>query len=246
MSTTSIPVVVRQIRLEAEGVHAFELAAARGGPLPAFDAGAHVDLELPGRLRRSYSLCGAPGRCCVWRIAVQREQSGRGASAWLHDQARVGQVLQASRPVNGFALAEDAPAQVFVAGGIGVTALMAMVERLAALGRPWRLHYTARTLRRMAFRERLGELAAEGQGKLVLHASAESGRMDLGAIVAAAPGDACLYASGPAGLLDAFVDAAAAAGFSAGQMRVEHFTAAGRQGSVVEPMRFGAMTRRLS
>ena len=244
MSLVPIAVVIRQIRLEAEDIHSFELAAADGGLLPGFEAGAHVDLDLPGRLRRSYSLYGAPGGhgqgCGGWHIAVKREAAGRGASAWLHEHARVGQVLQAYAPVNDFALVEGAPHSVFVAGGIGITPVLAMLERLAALGRPWQLHYAASTPRRMAFRERLQQLAARSGGGLVLHISAEGGRPALAGIVAAAPPGAHLYACGPGAMLDAFVAAAAAAGIDAGRVHVERF------GSAAAPATDGGFTVELA
>ena len=222
-----VAVLIRQIRLEAQGIHSFELVAADGGLLPGFDAGAHIDLDLPGRLRRSYSLYGAPGERRCWRIAVKREAAGRGASAWLHDSARVGQVLQAFVPVNDLPLVEDAPASVFVAGGIGVTPILAMVERLAALGRPWRLHYSVRGARDLAFGERLDTLAAASGGELALHFSGEGGgRLDLGAIAAGAPAGAHLYACGPNPMLDDFVAAAATAGIEPARVHVERFGAA--------------------
>jgi vanillate O-demethylase ferredoxin subunit len=229
MSAETLPVVIRQIRQEAEAIHSFELVAADGALLPGFDAGAHVDLDLPGRLRRSYSLYGAPGERRCWRIAVKREAAGRGASAWLHDSARVGQLLQASVPANDFPLVDDAPASVFVAGGIGITPVLAMIERLTALRRPWRLHYAVRGARHAAFRERLEELAlaAEGAGELRLHLRDEAGqRLDLHAAVADAPAGAHLYGCGPGAMLDAFVAAAAAAGIDAGRVHVERFAAA--------------------
>ena len=223
MNPTPIDVVIRQIRLEAADIHAFELVAADGRPLPPAAPGAHVDLDLPGRLRRSYSLFG--GVAGSWNIAVKREAAGRGASAWLHDKARVGQVLQAHAPVNDFALDESAPASVLVAGGIGITPILAMVERLAALGRPWRLHHVARTEKHLAFRERLRALAAASGGELHLHVSADSGRPDLRAIAAAAPAGAQLYACGPAAMLDDFVAATAAAGIEPARCHVERFGA---------------------
>ena len=158
-SADTIPVLIRQIRQEAQDIHSFELVAADGGLLPGFEAGAHVDLALPERMRRSYSLYGAPGERRCWRIAVKREAAGRGASAWLHDHARVGQTLQAFAPVNDFPLVEGAPASVLIAGGIGVTPVLAMIERLSALRRPWRLHYSVRSAHDLAFGERLDTLA---------------------------------------------------------------------------------------
>lgn len=225
-SADTIPVQIRQIRQEAQDIHSFELVAADGGLLPGFEAGAHVDLDLPAGMRRSYSLYGAPGERRCWRIAVKREAAGRGASAWLHDSARVGQRLQAFAPVNDFPLLEDAPASVFVAGGIGVTPVLAMIERLSALRRPWRLHYSVRGASDLAFGERLETLAAAG-GELFVHFSGDGGgRLDLRAIAAAAPAAAQLYACGPNPLLDDFVAAAAAAGVEAGCVRIERFGAA--------------------
>ncbi len=228
--STTLPVMIRQIRLEAQDVHAFELAAPDGAPLPAFSAGAHVDLDLPGRLRRSYSLFGREAAAQAggsWHIAVKREAAGRGGSAWLHDSARVGQVLQATPPVNHFALDESATSQVLVAGGIGITPVLAMVERLAALGRHWQLHYSARTPEQMAFRERLQALAAASGGDLRLHYSGPVGaRLDLAAIVAGLPAGAHLYACGPNALLDDLLAAALHQGVDPARCHVERFAAA--------------------
>ena len=228
MSASAEPftVLIRQIRQEAQDIHSFELVAADGGLLPGFDAGAHIDLDLPERMRRSYSLYGAPGERRCWRIAVKREAAGRGASAWLHDQARVGQQLQAFVPANDFALVEDAPASVLIAGGIGVTPILAMVERLSALRRPWRLHYSVRGARDLAFGERLQALAAAGGGELCVHFSGDGGgRLDLRTIAATAPAGAHLYACGPNPMLDDFVAAAAAAGVDAARVHIERFGA---------------------
>ena len=225
-SAEPLTVLIRQIRLEAQDIHSFELVAADGGLLPGFDAGAHIDLDLPERMRRSYSLYGAPGERRCWRIAVKREAAGRGASAWLHEQARVGRQLQAFVPVNDFALVEDAPASVLIAGGIGVTPILAMVERLAALRRPWRLHYSVRGARDLAFGERLQALAAAGGGELCVHFSGDGGgRLDLRTIAATAPAGAHLYACGPNPMLDDFVAAAAAAGVDAARVHIERFGA---------------------
>ena len=233
MSSASVPVLIRQIRLEAEGIHSFELVAADGGHLPACDAGAHVDLDLPlpGRLRRSYSLYHGrddePGDPGHWTIAVQRDAESRGGSAWLHEAARVGQVLQASLPSNDFVLDESAAAHVLVAGGIGITPILSIAQRLAALKRPWQLHYSARTPRQMAFRQRLHALAAASGGELHLHFSAEAGRrMDLAAIARSLPAGGQLYACGPAPMLDALVAAAASVGIERGRCHIERFAAA--------------------
>lgn len=208
MNDTGIPVLIRQIRLESSDTVSLDLCPADGTPLPAYAAGAHVDVHLPGGLVRSYSLVDTPGQQGDYRIAVKREPQSRGGSAWFHQQARVGMALHLSPPANAFGLEASAPASVFLAGGIGITPLLSMIGRLNQLGRPWQLHYAARTAGQMAFEGLVQSLAAAGQGKVHLYFTGEgSGRMDIAAIMAAAPAGAHAYACGPAGFIDAFLAA---------------------------------------
>jgi ferredoxin-NADP reductase len=117
MTQPELRLRLRQIRLEADGICSFEFVAADGAGLPAFTAGAHIDLHLPEGRVRSYSLANAPGLVDRYVVAVQREDAGRGGSAWMHDRLRVGDVLGASVPANDFPLEEKAHASVFIAGG---------------------------------------------------------------------------------------------------------------------------------
>ena len=210
MSASSIELRLRQVRLEAQGICSYEFVAASGEPLPAFTAGAHVDLHLPQGMVRSYSLVNAPQDAGCYRIAVQREDAGRGGSAWMHEQLRVGQVLRASAPSNDFALDESAGHSVFIAGGIGITPILSMIGRLEALGRSWQLHYASRAPERTAFVDALRALDG-GRGRVVhCHGSPGSARADIAAIVAAADASTHLYCCGPARMIDAFVAAGAA------------------------------------
>lgn len=216
MQRPEIPVVVRQARLECEGVLSFELEAAGGGTLPGYTAGAHVDVALPGVGMRSYSLIDAPQaqpRC--WRIAVKKDAAGRGGSRWLHDQLRVGQLLQATAPANDFALAEDAAHSVLIAGGIGITPLVSMIGRLRELGRSWELHYAASSPGAMAFREQVA-------GNTTHYFSGAS-RMDIAALLQGAAPVTHFYCCGPASMIDAFV--AAGAGKDPGTIHFERFAA---------------------
>src|SRR5690606_6972393 len=141
-----------------------------------------------------------------YRIAVQREAAGRGGSAWMHEQLRVGQVLRANAPANDFALDETAGHSVFIAGGIGITPILSMIARLDALGRSWRLHYASRTPGRTAFADALRALDG-GRGRVVHcnNGSPDGARADIAAIVAAADASTHLYCCGPARMIDAFV-----------------------------------------
>ncbi len=211
-------VLVRAVRLEADGIVSIELTRPDGGELPAWEPGAHVDLILPSGKVRQYSLCGDPASRLSYRIAVLREPAGRGGSAEIHDTALVGRELACRPPRNHFALA-DAARYVFVAGGIGVTPIVPMIRSVAEAGRPWTLYYGGRSLRSMAFtREILAAVdaeAAQGEaaaGTVTLWPQDERGLLDLAGILAGADGDTAVYCCGPEGLLHAIESACAAAG----------------------------------
>ncbi|MES2184813.1 MAG: PDR/VanB family oxidoreductase [Pseudomonadota bacterium] len=195
----------------ARGIHRFEFRPTDGAAWPAVSAGAHVDLLLPHRLRRSYSLVNAPGESHRYVVAVNREESGTGGSRYLHDGLRVGQELSISEPRNSFPLHEEATHSVFIAGGIGITPLWSMVQRLAQLDAPWTLHYAARTHGGAAFVDPLVGLGAEKRCAVHLYFDQDAGGrgLDLQAIVQASPPDAHLYCCGPVRMLTAFELAAA-------------------------------------
>ena len=217
---------VRALTWEAEGILGIELVPADPATtLPPAQAGAHTVLHLPpeaGVASRSYSLInpGEPGR---WQLAVNRDAASRGGSRWLHAQLRPGALLQAEPPKNLFPLVEDAPHTVLIAGGIGITPLLAMARRLTALGRPWTLHQAARSRAQAPFVDTLQALARQAGARHHLHLDDEAGRvLDLPAIIAALPEGAHLYACGPKPMLAAFE--AATAALPPGRAHLEHFS----------------------
>ncbi len=219
--TGPIEVVIRGMRLESASVASFELVSPTDAALPPFAPGAHVEVAMPSGHTRSYSLVARTADGRGYCIAVKRDPASRGGSVWLHDVARLGMALRISAPKNDFPLVEDAACSVFMAGGIGITPMLAMLQRLSALGRPWQLHYAAPSAGQMAYREQVEQLA----GTCVFHApDAEAGRMDVAAVVAAAPPGAHLYCCGPARMLDDFL--AATAGRPANTVHYERFVAA--------------------
>src|SRR5947207_2955720 len=117
------------MRYEAEDIMSLELSSEAGGQLPPFTAGAHIDLRLPNGLIRSYSLIGPESDLTTYRIAVSRDPTSRGGSAFIHDQLRAGDQLSFAGPRNNFPLAENASAHAFFAGGIGITPFLSMVRR---------------------------------------------------------------------------------------------------------------------
>lgn len=195
---------VQAVRLEADSIVSIELRDPRGADLPAFSAGAHVDLRLPNGLVRSYSLCGDPRRSDRYTVAVNRDTASRGGSSWIHENLRVGQMIPVTPPRNNFELHEDAEHSVFIAGGVGITPLLAMIRRLTVLGKPWTLWFATRTQSQMAFTEEIEALAGD-LGTVHLHYDEESRTfLDLDAIVAQAPAGSHFYCCGPLPMLKAF------------------------------------------
>ena len=202
----TIEVMVWRISYETPSVLSFDLRALDGSPLPPFEPGAHIDLHLPDGLVRQYSLIG-PTDAGGYRIAVALDRATRGGSRWLHAGARPGARLRISPPRTTFGLAEDNRPAILIAGGIGITPLLAMARRLAERGAEWRLHYAVRSRAECALIEDLSALG----GDLRLHVDDESeGLLDIAAIAAGAPPEAHLYCCGPAPMLAAFAEATAA------------------------------------
>ena len=217
---------LRVIRMtwEAEDVISVVLARIESDdPLPAWEPGAHIDVHVPDGSTRQYSLCGDPGDLSSWQIAVLREPAGRGGSAWVHDELRVGQRVLVTRPKNHFRL-EDAEHYALVAGGVGITPIMVMAEHLAARGRSFHLTYGGRSAATMAFRTRLAALG----DRVTFLAEDTDGRPDLDRLVKDLSPNALAYVCGPVGLLRAVQEAAAAAhGTDSDVVRFELFSRAG-------------------
>jgi vanillate O-demethylase ferredoxin subunit len=212
MSQTAFSVRVRSIEWLTPAVHRLQLQSLDGTHLPAASAGAHIDLRLGPQLARSYSVVGNAGDPSRYEIAVAKDARSRGGSRHVHEVLRVGDVLQISAPRNHFALIEDAPESVLIAGGIGITPLWAMVQRLQALGRPWQLFYAARSRQHAAYLPEIEALAARStSGRLLTHFDDEQGGVppDVAGVVNNAPQQAHLYCCGPQPMLDAFERATA-------------------------------------
>ncbi|MFJ8923038.1 Ferredoxin-NADP reductase [Streptomyces sp. LamerLS-316] len=197
MTEDSLRLTVRRMTWEAEGVLSVELTHPDGKPLPAWAPGAHLDVHAGGQVRQ-YSLCGDPHTPDVYRIGVLNEPASRGGSRFVHTQLRPGQQITVSEPRNHFAL-EDAPSYVFVAGGIGITPLLAMAREAARRGAGWRMVYGGRSRASMAF---TGELDALG-GDVTLVPQDEHGHIDLDAALTGLPEGTLVYSCGPEPLLAA-------------------------------------------
>lgn len=209
---------VKELRQEAAGILGLTLEDVSGRPLPGWSAGAHIEVCV-GDYDRKYSLCGTPDDR-TFQVAILREENGRGGSKHIHEVLRQGMEIKMRGPHNLFRLDEEAPFHVLIAGGIGITPILAMADRLKALGKPYALHYAGRSRRTMAFLDRV---ARDHAGSVTIHADDEGSPMDLPGIVAALPPDGQIYSCGPKGLLAALETLTA--GHPEGTFHFEHFSA---------------------
>ncbi|GAB2462260.1 PDR/VanB family oxidoreductase [Xylanimonas ulmi] len=224
--------VVRKEAL-ADGVCRLALSAPGGTRLPDWTPGSHIDLTFAG-LTRQYSLCGDRWDSSTYEVAVLREPLSRGGSAYVHERLREGDLVDLGGPRNNFALV-PADHYLFIAGGIGVTPILPMLEQAERLGTPWRLLYGGRTRASMAFADRL----ARWGDRVELCPQDERGLLDLSVIARQPPG-AKVYCCGPAPLLDAV--RAACADLPAGRLRLERFAA----GTLPPPLRGTPFTLELA
>lgn len=218
----TIPMIVDDVRNQAERVLSLRLRPADGAELPPFAPGAHVALHVAPGLVRHYSLCSDPQDRAAWRIAVLLEAASRGGSATVHGAFRPGRQVRVGLPRNHFPLA-DAPFVVLIAGGIGITPLLPMALELHRAGRPFALHVCAHSRRTAPFLDEA--LAAPYAAHVTPHLAAEGGRLDVPGVLAAAPEGAHVQVCGPLGLQDAVAAAARALGWDGGRVHAERFTA---------------------
>jgi vanillate O-demethylase ferredoxin subunit len=212
---------VKTCSWEAPNILSYDLRPTTNVPLPPFSAGAHIELALGNKMRRSYSLLNPPSERHRYVVAVQKDRQGRGGSMWLHQNLRVGDLIAVDEPRNHFPLDEEAERSVFIAGGIGITPILSMIERLNELGRQWDLHYCARTRSTAAFLEHLS--SAKGVN---LNFDREPGGaiLDIGSLFAGAKATTHFYCCGPTSMLLAFENAAKQ--HSAANVHLEYFTGA--------------------
>ncbi len=222
--------IVRRIKVTdvsaiADKVIELALEDANGRPLPNWSPGAHIELCF-GDIERKYSLCGQPGEG-PYKVAILREDDGRGGSVHIHGAAKPGMEIRMRGPHNLFRLDEARSHYVLVAGGIGITPILAMADRLKALGKPYQLHYAGRSREGMAYLDRV---MRDHESCSAIHVSGEGTRMDLVSIVETLPAGGQIYCCGPDRMISALEDLTS--DLPEGTLRFEHFSS---QSSVLDP-----------
>lgn len=203
---TDLLLRVARIEAEAKDVLRLELADPRGGELPPFEPGAHLAVQLPGGRVRHYSLCNDWRERHRYVLGVGRAAGGRGGSEYVHAELRQGMELRCSAPINNFRLGAGAREYLLIAGGIGITPILAMARWCQAQGASWRLVYAARSRQRLAFYEEL----CQWRGQVGFHCDDEAGGpLQAAPLLAGLAPGAQVYCCGPAPLMAAVQQAGA-------------------------------------
>lgn len=225
MNASDLQVRVVRKATEAVDISTFEFVNVDARPLPAFSAGSHIDVHLPNGLTRQYSLCNDPSEGHRYLIGVLRDAASRGGSQAMHEQVKEGDVLHISAPKNHFPLAHEATHSVLVAGGIGITPILCMAERLAVTGAPFEMHYCTRSPERTAFRERITASAFSPRVHFHFDDGPESQKLRLDRLLTPMRPGVHLYVCGPKGFMDWLLEAARSAGWPPQRLHYEFFGA---------------------
>jgi ferredoxin-NADP reductase len=191
---------VRSITYLAERINGYELIDPGGSDLPPFEAGAHISVRVGGELVRDYSLWNDPAERARYCIAVLRELDGRGSREW-HEKARVGDIVEVAPPRNNFPLAAEAAHHLLIAGGIGITPIMAMITVLRRQQADFRLHYCTRSPEETAFLDELAIPAAQGRVQFHHDGGDPAKGLDITATLREYRPGTHLYYCGPAGMM---------------------------------------------
>ncbi|MCK8663963.1 PDR/VanB family oxidoreductase [Pseudomonas azerbaijanoccidens] len=210
---------------EADGICSFELCPVDGSTLPAFEAGAHIDIHIADGLTRQYSLCNDPRERHRYLISVLKDPSSRGGSRAMHEQVQSGQTLTISAPRNLFPLDRSAQRHLLFGGGIGITPMLAMAWELSHQGADFELHYCFRSSQRAAFVEMLAQTRFADRITLHDDSGPQTQKLDAPALLAAPHADTHLYVCGPTGFMNYILDAAQNAGWSQDRVHKEFFAA---------------------
>lgn len=209
---------------EAQDIATFELGHVEGQPLPPFSAGSHIDVHIRDGLIRQYSLCNDPTETHRYLIGVLRDANSRGGSVAMHDDIKEGNIITISEPKNHFPLARANRSLLF-AGGIGITPILCMAERLAQIGESFELHYCSRSPQRTAFRERIAASAFADRVHFHFDDGEPQQRLDLEPLLAASKPDTHIYICGPGGFIEYVVRTAKQHGWAPEQIHLEYFAA---------------------
>ena len=214
-------IVSNVVRMSAN-VTKFELVSAGGQLLPPFQAGAHIDVVISPEFFRQYSLAGDPADRSKYIIGVLRENEGRGGSKLLHRIFEQGRNVFISRPVNHFELNERAEKTLLMAGGIGITPMMAMAYRLSAIDADFELHYSCSSRNNAGFVDDMANMS--WASKVHQYFSDNNSRAELSSVIPAYTKGMHLYTCGPDRYMSAVLETASQLGWTDEALHQEYFS----------------------
>jgi vanillate O-demethylase ferredoxin subunit len=210
--------------IEAEDICSFEFADPKGKMLPPFSAGSHVDVRVRDGLVRQYSLCNDPKDTHRYLIGVLRHADGRGGSRAMHDELQLGDIVDVSVPKNHFPLDHAAKRSLLLAGGIGVTPILCMAERLANVDADFEMHYCTRSAARTAFLDRIGQSSFAQRVSFHFADGPAEQLVDISALLDRPGPDTHLYVGGPSGFMDLVIATAKEKGWPEAHVHREYFS----------------------
>ncbi|APO79461.1 FAD/NAD-binding ferredoxin reductase-type protein (plasmid) [Rhizobium etli 8C-3] len=219
-----IPVRVTKVTPVAERIKRFRFERLDGKPLPYFSGGAHVIVSMNdfGHIRRNaYSLMSPPHDCAAYEISVLHVEGSRGGSTFMHERVKEGDEMNVSYPVNLFQPDWRARKHLLIAGGIGITPFMAMMEQFTREGANFELHYAMRTRDRSAYWKELAE--RYGSQRIKIYCDAEGMTMPLDRLLDSQLLGTHLYVCGPSGMIDGVLRAGMEAGWPEQNLHSERF-----------------------
>lgn len=217
-----IQVVVSKVNIETEAITTYEFKSLDGSLLPAFEAGAHIDIVVAPEYVRQYSLSGDPKDRSKYQIGVLREESGRGGSALMHRIFTEGRKIFISKPINHFPLARDLTKAFLMGGGIGITPMIAMAHSLHRGGKDFEFHYSCKRESDAAFLDEIK--SAPWFDKVSLHFSDAGSRADLDVILKDYQADWHVYTCGPDRYMAAVLMAGVRQGWPDAALHKEYFS----------------------
>ncbi|MDQ0561254.1 ferredoxin-NADP reductase [Rhizobium mesoamericanum] len=221
---TEIPVRVAKVTPVAERIKRFRFERLDGKPMPYFSGGAHVIVSMNDEAhvrRNAYSLMSPPHDCSAYEISVLRVEESRGGSAFMHDKVREGDELKVSYPVNFFQPDWRGRKHLLIAGGIGVTPFIAMMQQFSREGANFELHYAVRSLDHGAYCRELVD--QYGSQRVKIYCDSDRNFIQVSRLLDSQPLGTHLYVCGPAGMIDGVLKTGIEAGWPEQNLHSERF-----------------------
>lgn len=219
-----LDVIIAKRDIQADGIAVFDLISKDRSPLPSFDGGAHIDVEISPGLVRQYSLCGDPADRSRYRLGILRDPKSRGGSSRLHEVFLEGRMVRIGPPRNLFPLESAASQTILVGGGIGITPLIAMAYSLDRLRKDFVLHYCAREPAKAAFLQELRDAPFADRVRMHFDSDGEAARFSFDQDLPEPQVGIHLYVCGPDGFMTWMREGALERGYPAAQLHQEFFS----------------------